>query len=215
MQEENDVTNSLEVDSHWDEERRLLNMQNTILVEPIEIIHAKFIYLNNHDYIENIVCQDIPLTLHDKGSVLKKERLIKIIQQKKIKTKDTQFKFLDIILCNFSIPSSSIYSFSKNNNLSDVIQKYVKKVSAIEDLFIEPSIFPLHTINSLYFFFEEYDNETRPPILKSILKAPEKNNPPKLTKKKVRISLANLKNNKTNKKTKQTKRKKLHDKECN
>ena len=47
MQEENDVTNSLEVDSHWDEERRLLNMQNTILVEPIEIIHAKFIYLNN------------------------------------------------------------------------------------------------------------------------------------------------------------------------
>lgn len=209
MQEENDNTISLENDNQWSEERRLLNMQNTISVEPIEFIHAKFIYLNNHDYIENIVCQNIPLTLYDKGSILKKEQLIKIIQQKKIKTKDTQFKFLDVILCNFSIPSSSIFSFSKNNNLSDVIQKYVKKVSAIEDLFIEPSIFPFHTINNLYFFFEEHDNEKRPPSLKSILKAPEKNNPPKLTKKKVRISLANLQKDKTNKKPKQTKKKKI------
>ena len=78
MQEENDNTISLENDNHWNEERRLLNMQNTISVEPIEFIHAKFIYLNNHDYIENIVCQNIPLTLHNKGSILKKEQIEKV-----------------------------------------------------------------------------------------------------------------------------------------
>lgn len=209
MQEENEGIDSLENENHWDEERRLLNTQNTIIIEPMESIHAKFLYLNNHDYIENIICETIPLSLHSQGSILKKEKLIQLIQQKKIKTKESKYKFLDVVLCNFSVPSSSIYSFSKTTDFSEVIQKHVKKVSPIEDLFIEPSIFPFHQINSLYFFFEEHDIEKNPPVLKSILKVPEKNGPPKLTKKKVRISLATDQNDKITKKPKQTKRKKV------
>ena len=207
MQEENEGIDSLENDNHWDEERRLLNIQNTIIVEPMESIQAKFLYLNNHDYIENIICENIPLSPYSQGSMLKKEKLIQLIQQKKIKTKESKYKFLDVVLCNFSVPSSSIYSFSKTTDFSEVIQKHVKKVSAIEDLFIESSIFPFHQINSLYFFFEEQDIEQNPPILKSILKVTENNGPPKLTKKKVRISLGTTQEHKTTKKTKQTKRK--------
>ena len=210
MQEETDITESLENDHHWDEERRLLNIHNTIPTEPMEFIHAKFLYLNNHDYIENIICENIPLSVQSNGSILKKEKVIQLIQQKKIKTKDSKYKFIDLILCNFSVPSNSIYSFSKSTDISESAQKHVKKVSAIEDLFIKPSIFPFHQINSLYFFFEECEIEkNNNTILKSILKTPQSNGPPKLTKKKVRISLAHKNDNGFQKKPKQTKKKKL------
>ena len=89
------------------------------------------------------------------------------------------------------------------------MQKHIKKVSAIEDLFIESSIFPFHQVNSLYFFFEECEIEQKNNTnLKSILKTPQSNGPPKLTKKKVRISLAHKNNNGIQKRPKQTKRKK-------
>jgi len=204
MHEENEILNN---DKCWDEERRLLNIHHTIQVEPMDFIPAKFLYLNNHDYIENIICENIPLIPDAKGSYLKKEKLIQIIQQKKIKTKDSKFKFLDLILCNFHVSSSSIYSFSKTNDISQNCSKYIKSIPPYEDLFIDSSIFPFHQINCLYFFFEEQEIE-KPPVLKSILKSPRKENQPKHTKK-VRISL--LSNNKEiiSKKPRQTKKKRI------
>ena len=75
-----------ELNKQWNEERRLLNNHEVIQQEAMHSIQAKFFYLNTHQYIENIVCEPIILQVTNNGSILTKENLIQIIEQKKIKT---------------------------------------------------------------------------------------------------------------------------------
>ena len=150
------------------QQERLQNVDSVFTREPMTSISAKFFYINTHDYIEKIICEDIPLESHLDGSLITKERLIQIIQNKKIKTSNTKYKLLDSFLCNFDIPPSSIYSFYKNSSPS--INSYMKNINIIEDLFISPSIFVFHDINTLFFIFEEHLVEKHEHTIKSILK---------------------------------------------
>ena len=196
-----------ELNKQWDEERRLLNNHEVIQQESMHSIQAKFFYLNTHQYIENIVCEPISLQISEHGSTLSKERLIQIIEQKKIKTKQSKYQFLDLILCNFDTPSSSIYSFSKTQDIRNIVSNHIKKLNPLEDVFIGSSIFPFHQINSLYFFFEEHSvEEEKPMILKSILK--DTNKKPIKHTKKVRIVLQPKKEIKNVRKNKLTKKRK-------
>tara|TARA_B100000123_G_scaffold272477_1_gene255355 strand:- start:5358 stop:5996 length:639 start_codon:yes stop_codon:yes gene_type:complete len=197
-----------ELNKQWDEERRLLNNHQVIEQEPMHSIQAKFFYLNTHQYIENIICEPIALQITNHGSILTKENLIKIIEQKKIKTKQTKYQFLDLILCNFDTPASTIYSFSKTKDVRNIINNHIKNVNPVEDIFIGSSIFPFHQINNLCFFFEEHVIENKPVVLKSILKDETKKNN-KHTKK-VRIVLQPKKELKNVRKTKLTKKHKSH-----
>tara|TARA_Y100001970_G_scaffold280579_1_gene389795 strand:- start:21 stop:647 length:627 start_codon:yes stop_codon:yes gene_type:complete len=195
-----------EINKQWCEERRLLNNNEAIEQEPMLSIQAKFFYLNTHQYIENIICEPIPLQKHENGSVLTKEKLIQIIQQRKVKTKDSKYQFLDLILCNFDASKTSIYSFSKTLDVRNIISNHVKKVDHLKDVFIRPSVFPFHPVNCLYFFFEEHELEEKPIILKSILKDTSKK-PTKHTKK-VRIILQPKKEVKPERKNKFTRKRK-------
>ena len=208
MQSERDNTVPLEdeLNKHWDEERRLLNNHQVIQQEPMQSIQAKFFYLNTHQYIENIICEPISLQISDHGSILTKEKLIQIIEQKKIKTKQTKYQFLDLIMCNFDTPASTVYSFSKTKDIRNIITNHIKKLNPLEDVFIGASIFPFHQINNLCFFFEEHNVENEPIVLKSILKDNSKK-PIKHTKK-VRIVLQPKKEIKNVRKGKLTKKRK-------
>ena len=150
------------------QQERLQNVDSVFTREPMTSISAKFLYINTHDYIEKIICEDIPLESHLNGSLITKERLIQIIQKKKIKTSNTKYKLLDSFLCNFDIPPSSIYSFYKNSSPS--INSYMKNINIIEDLIISPSIFVFHDINTLFFIFQEHPVEKHEHTIKSILK---------------------------------------------
>ena len=193
-----------ELNKQWDEERRLLDSHGTIQQEPMQSIQAKFFYLNTHQYIENIICEPISLQITENGSILSKEKLIQIIEQKKIKTKQSKYQFLDLILCNFDTPASTIYSFSKTKDIRNIISNHIKKLNPLEDIFIGSSIFPFHQINNLCFFFEGHNVENETIILKSILK----DNTKKQSKhtKKVRIVLQPKKEIKSVHKTKLTKK---------
>ena len=196
-----------ELNKQWNEERRLLNNHEVIQQEAMHSIQAKFFYLNTHQYIENIVCEPIILQVTNNGSILTKENLIQIIEQKKIKTKRSKYQFLDLILCNFDAAASSIYSFSKTQDVRNIISNHIKKLNPLEDVFISSSIFPFHQINNLYFFFEERNVEDEQPmVLKSILKDTKKE-PVKHTKK-VRIVLQPKKEIKHVRKHKLTKKRK-------
>ena len=150
------------------QQERLQNVDSVFTREPMTSNSAKFFYINTHDYIEKIICEEIPLESHLDGSLITKERLIQIIQNKKIKTSNTKYKLLDSFLCNFDIPPSSIYSFYKNSSPS--INSYMKNINIIEDLIISPSIFVFHDINTLFFIFEEHPVEKHEHTIKSILK---------------------------------------------
>jgi len=193
-----------DIDKQWCEERRLLNNNQAIEQEPMLSIQAKFFYLNTHQYIENIICEPISLQIHDNGSLLSKEKLLQIIQHKKVKTKNSKYQFLDLILCNFDASKTSIYSFSKTLDVRNIISNHIKKVDHLKDVFIRPSIFPFHQVNCLYFFFEEQEIEEPPVVLKSILKdTTQKKN--KHTKK-VRITLQPRKDIQSDRKNKLTRK---------
>jgi hypothetical protein len=170
-------------------------------------ISAKFIYMNTHDYIDKVVCENIPLSLFSDGSLLSKELFMQIIQKKKLLTSTSKYKFLDCYLCNFDIIPTYMNDFANITTDSDNATRFYKQILGFEDIFIPPSIFVFHDVNTLFFYFQETPFDEKP-IVKSILKKNNSYNN-KLTKK-VRIQLSNKTNVRPNKK-KRTTRRTRHD----
>ena len=178
-------------------EERLQNVDSIFDREIMQSITAKFIYINTHDYIDKITYTEIPLVTDNSFSMIPKENLIKIIEDNKLKTENSSYKLSDVLCCNFDIMPSHIQSFSSTDeNLIDE-KKYLKSISSINDVIIQPSTFIFHDINSIYIIFQEHELDKGTHRYKSILKKPNTSQKHKHTKK-VRISLndPNIKNNK-------------------
>ena len=70
----------LSLDTSWiNKHDKLANIQNNYFREPIENINAFFIYINQNDYISQILCEKICFN----NSIIQNIDLIQIIQQKK------------------------------------------------------------------------------------------------------------------------------------
>lgn len=160
------------IDPAWLEEQERLQQVNSVLLrEPMNQIEAKFFYINTKSYIDKITCKSIPLEINEKCSFLSKEVLIRTIDNNKIKNKNSRYKLLDVFLCNFDILPNMVHSFSKNSNDSFNSKNYMKKINPINDLIIYPSTFLFHSLNGLFFFFEEEELEDDSMFIpKSILK---------------------------------------------
>jgi len=185
----------------------LQSISTTPLRELMTSIGAYFVYINPNDYIENILFETIDLEfnidLDSKFSIISKEAVLKIIQSKK-KVLDLKYKLVDILSFVIDIEPENIQSFNKTD--LDGSRTFLKNVPIFNDIHIDKSIFVFHNINSLFFFFKEYENHLRRFTLKSILKKDsfdtfDKNN----ISKKVRIvenfreQLKGSKNNSTKK----------------
>tara|TARA_B110000967_G_C18808229_1_gene522156 strand:+ start:252 stop:884 length:633 start_codon:yes stop_codon:yes gene_type:complete len=190
-----------------EQEEKLQNIDSVFSREPMSGISAKFIYMNTHDYIDKVVCENIPLSLFSDGSLLSKELFMQIIQKKKLLTSTSKYKFLDCYLCNFDIIPTYMNDFANITTDSDNATRFYKQILGFEDIFIPPSIFVFHDVNTLFFYFQETPFDEKP-IVKSILKKNNSYNN-KLTKK-VRIQLSNKTNVRPNKK-KRTTRRTRHD----
>lgn len=176
------------------EEERLQKVDSMFDRESMSSIPIKIIYVNTHDYIDKITCATCPITPSDTGGIIKKETLIKFIQDHKIQTKDTKYKLLDVLLCNFVVSPSDMPLFSSTSDDDENATNYVRSISCVEDVFIAPSIFMFHDINSMYFIYQEHEVLKNHVPLKSILKSNIENNDrepnaKKRNTKKVRISM--------------------------
>jgi hypothetical protein len=180
MQDETDTLDSNDdLDMSWiNEEERIQNMESNYYREPMEIINAYFIYINQNQYIDKILCEkfDLEKTTDGSGSLLSKETLLQIIQTKKIKTLHSKYKLIDILQYHIDLEPEHIQAYSKNGEL-DVDTKdsrFFKSVGIFDALVFTPSIFIFHSINGIYFFFQEVEVEkvktNYKKSLKSILK---------------------------------------------
>ena len=178
-------------------EERLQNVNSIFDREIMQSITAKFIYINTHDYIDKITYTEIPLVIDNSFSMIPKENLIKIIEDNKLKTENSTYKLSDVLCCNFDIMPSHIQTFSSSDENVIDKKKYLKSISSIDNVIIQPSTFIFHDINSIYVIFQEHELDKDTRRYKSILKTPNTSQKHKHTKK-VRISLnnPNLKSNK-------------------
>ena len=73
-----------DLDMSWlNEHERIQNIQSNYYREPMETVNTYFIYINQNQYIDKILCEKYDLEVVSNGSLLTKESLLKIIQNKK------------------------------------------------------------------------------------------------------------------------------------
>ena len=183
-----------DLDTSWTEELERLNkIQEIYYREPMDYIHCHFIYVNSRSEIEKVEYEKEILS---EDGIIKSERLLKLIQNKKKYTNtNSKYKIKDVLLYNITLEPENIQDYSQNETYREVPNKFMKPLSLINDIIIEPSIFIFHEVNGLYFFLQEVALEMNKKVilpvkqLKSILKTQKNIDPTekKPSTKKVRI----------------------------
>ena len=176
-----DNTSDLDEDSGLDtlwihRETQIQNIQNNYSREHMEAIHGIFIYINQNNYIEKIMREMITLTEGEPGagSHITPDMLLKIIQTKKLRTPVSKYKFTSLFTHVIDIEPDKIQSFSKTNDHDLASVSFFKEAPITGNVCIPASVFIFHSINNVYFFFQEVlitkHNHTLKSILKPIIK---------------------------------------------
>lgn len=161
------------LDTSWiQRETQLQDIRANYTREAMPHICGVFIYINQNNYIEKITRDVIVLTTTDSSSntYIAEETILKIIQTKKIRTPVSKYKFTNAFINVVDVEPEKIQSFSKtkDNELAQV--SFFKEISIIGPIHIPSSIFIFHSINTVYFFFQEIQVTRHKYTLKSILK---------------------------------------------
>lgn len=184
---------------------RLQNISNNLEKTSMTSIGINFIYINKHNYIENMSFEKFNLLVDSDGSILSKESILKIIQQKKVVTPTSRYKLVDILSFIVDVDHEDIPLFLKSND------NFLTVRPIFHDIRIKKSVFIFNKINQLYFIFQEFDVHTQHrATLKSILKPSSSSSQDKSLTKKVRILLNGSKRSKLLTARHRTTRKKQH-----
>jgi len=161
------------LDTSWiHRETQIQNIQNNYSREHMESIHGIFIYINQNNYIEKIMREMITLSEGEPGtgSHITPDMLLKIIQTKKLRTPVSKYKFTSLFTHVIDIDPDKIQSFSKTNEHDLACVSFFKETPITGNVHIPASIFIFHSINTVYFFFQEVLVAKHNHTLKSILK---------------------------------------------
>jgi hypothetical protein len=148
MDDENET-----LDMSWVvDQERILN--NDCHREPIKTLRLVTIYINQYDYIDNIIKETIEVS---NGSQLTQSNLLYFIVKNKRKTVFTKYAIDDILLFNVDLEPEHIQDFAKysDDDLQIYSEKFLIKVKTYSDLNISPSMSIFHDINTIYFIYKE------------------------------------------------------------
>jgi hypothetical protein len=164
-----------QLDTSWiQDSERYHHISENQQRELMTSIGTYFIYINKQSYIEKILFEnrDLEINTDNEFSYLTKETVLKIIQDKKIKTPNSKYKILDILSFNIDIEPNKMNDFLNYDIFdSDLEKEFLKVLPIFNDIHINKSIFVYHSINRLYFIFQEVDHyPNHRTTLKSILK---------------------------------------------
>lgn len=163
--------NSLETDeldfSWLSEQEKLQTIQQNFHREPNKTIRLQFIYINLDNeiadtYIEKYQIKQ--LSEDRKAAVLSEDELLHILQDKKRRTKNTNYIIYDLLLFNIDLEHDHIPSFI-NYSEKEILEnkhRFMKPVSYVNTIRFSPSIFIFHDINTLCFIFKERKNREIP-----------------------------------------------------
>jgi len=166
-----DMGMDLGMDSHvldisWiDKHERMNNIHKNYQREHMDSIKICYIYVNRDSEIEKVVCENETLGQTDNSDtrIISKERVLQIVQNKKVLNDTLKYSMDSILVYNVSIEPENIQKYINSEN----IEPFLKVYPIVDEILVHPSIFIFHEINSIYFVFKQIEAKTIP---KSILK---------------------------------------------
>ena len=181
------------------EQERILQIQKNYSREPMENITCCFLYVNEDNVLEKVTYDTFPLHsyLNNKnekntksGHILPKEIVLQLIQNKKIYTPKSKYIFKHSWLYLVDLEPENIQDYSKSENFHELSSRFMRVFHTVQDISIPSSIFIFHSLNMLYFLFEEVSLKHSPkPILKIGLSSPSSNEKSIIDKKKKRVTI--------------------------
>lgn len=149
------------LDTNWiHQEEKKLSMNYGFIREPMKKIRINFVYIH-HDAINKVTTEDFVLVNDDDASevieppqVIPNATILQLIESHKT-VDGNKYKLNDILLFNVTLESDEIqkHIWGKDSYNS----KFMKSVSVVHDVVIEPSIFIFHDTNAVYMFFKEIE----------------------------------------------------------
>jgi hypothetical protein len=128
------------------EEERLENIDQNCWREPLTEIGITTIYINQNKEIETIEREIMDVS----GiNILKKERIMQMVQSKKKYTPNSKYILKEILWFHVDLEPESIPYFSEKEH------SFLHIYPILEDIPLNPSIFIFHKLNTLYFLFYE------------------------------------------------------------
>lgn len=181
-----------DLDISWiDKHNKLHTIDKNYCREPMDMITVHSIFISSQNVIEKISSDKMDIC----NNRIPKEKVLKIIQNNKSMHRGgvAKYKLLDIIVYNVDLESQYIQEFVQNDGMDT--DRFFKICPIVDDIVIMPSIFIFHSLNAIYFMFQEIEVVLNP-LIKPILKI---GGDAKKHTKKVRICEPNerTKNNKT------------------
>ena len=165
------------LDMSWvDETTRIVDMDRNYEPEHMQQIAAHFIYMNVNNYIEKTKTEyiklDAPSSEGASVRIITKDTLLKIIQQNQTKTHNSKYYLQDILWYNVELKPENIQNSIYNENSVELFKQYFKIVQLmqIDDIVLQPSIFIFHSLQCMYFIFQEKEMELSTHKIKSIMK---------------------------------------------
>ena len=153
-----------DLDISWiDKHNKLHTIDKNYCREPMETIDIHSIFVNTQNAIAKISSDKIDVC----ENTIPKEKILKIIQDNKAMQGHAKYKLLDIIVYNVDLEPQHIQDFVQNDTMDS--GRFFKTVPIVDDIVIMPSIFIFHSLNAIYFVFQEIEVVLNP-VIKPILK---------------------------------------------
>jgi len=182
-----DSTQDDELDLSWVKEaEQMSKIQNESICEPMDSIMIYSIYVNKHNHIDKVSQQMEPVVYLTSGSVgIPNSILMQRVQANKSLSTGIKYRLMDVLLYHVDLEPEDIHAFSVSDDYDS--DRFLKKCAVVNDIKIPNSIFIFHSINALYFIFQQMDNPISGMIrsenqLKSILKTGGSSNKKKTKK---------------------------------
>ena len=153
-----------ELDLSWLKEAEQMSKQSAIR-EPMDSITIHSIYVNKHNHIDKVSQQTEPLVSFTGAVGIPNSSLMQRIQSNKLLSTGIKYRLMEVLLFNVDLEPENIHEFVSDDYDSS---RFLKKCAVVNDIKIPNSIFIFHSINALYFIFQQIDS--RSDQLKSILK---------------------------------------------
>lgn len=134
----NDILDNTWIDEHM--------KFNDFYKEEIDNLNIFFIYIDSNKNITDVKKNKIFID----NPILTKEQIIYIITNHN-KNTNKKYKFFKMFKFNFDIDNNDINKYLNNQDNFDFIQSY----NSIEDININNTIHLFHSLNSVYFIFQE------------------------------------------------------------
>ena len=139
------------------EEEKLLKTEQNHPREHMDTISVYSLYLNGDSSIEKIVTDTVTLDWNTEKSCkyIPKERVLQLIQEKKKQQTSVHYIYKEAFMYLVDLEPDHIQSYVGASTEASASDSFLVKIPVVGDILVPQSIFIFHSMNAVYFIFQE------------------------------------------------------------